>query len=81
MFERKERPYYWHEQFDRDRNHPQKEYHDHGMLLVYEIVAQAGATVRDAAIGEEDIELAKQRGEVDYEESVKEAYGCSSALV
>ena len=37
------------------------------MLLIHEVVPQAGAAVRDAAIGEEDIELAERRGKVDDE--------------
>jgi len=59
-----------------------EEEEDNGeMLLVHEMVAQPGATTRDAAIGELDIELAECGGDVDDEETVEGAYGCVPAHV
>lgn len=81
MFEWKESPYYWNEQLDRNRDEHQEEYHDHGMFLIHEIVPQTGEAVRNTAIGKEDIESVQGGGEVDYEESVEEAYGRVSAIV
>jgi hypothetical protein len=40
------------------------------MLLVHEVVAQAGATVCDAAIGELEVELAERGWDVIDEETV-----------
>lgn len=51
------------------------------MLLVHEVVAQAGATVCDAAIGELNVELAERGGNVDDKEPMEEAYGCISAFI
>jgi hypothetical protein len=51
------------------------------MLLVHEVVAQAGATVRDATISELDIEPAERGGDVVDEELVQPAYGCISVFV
>jgi hypothetical protein len=45
------------------------------------MVTQTGATIRDAAIGELDVELAKRRGDVDDEKAMKETYRCISALI
>lgn len=50
-----------------------EEDYNEGVLVVYEIVAQARATVRDAAIGEFDVELAERGGYVQDEEPVEEA--------
>ena len=43
---------------------------------MHEVVAQAGAAVRDAAICEGEVEFAERGWDVDEEEAVKEAYGC-----
>jgi hypothetical protein len=48
---------------------------------VHEVATQTGATVRDAAIGEFDVESAEHRGDVDEEEAVEEAYRRVSAIV
>jgi len=45
------------------------------VLVVHEVVAQAGAAIGDAAIGEGKIELSECGRDVDEEEAVKEAYG------
>jgi hypothetical protein len=64
------------------RGYETEEEDDDGqMLLVHEVVAQAGATVRDAAIGELDVESTERRGDVVDEEPVQPAYGCISAIV
>jgi hypothetical protein len=59
----------------------EEEDYDGQMLLVHEVVAQTGATVRDAAIGELDVELAKRGGRVYDEKTVEEAYGCVSSTI
>jgi hypothetical protein len=59
----------------------EKEDDDSQMLLVHEVMAQAGATVRDAAIGELDVEFAERRGNVDDEELVEPAYRCITVQV
>jgi len=54
---------------------------DQRVLVVHEVVAQAGAAIGDAAIGEGEVELSEGGGEVDEEEAVKEAYGSVSGNV
>ena len=51
------------------------------MLVVHEVVAQAGAAIGNAAIGERKIELSECGRDVDEEEAVKEAYGRVSRSV
>lgn len=51
------------------------------VLVVHEIVAQTGAAVRDAAIGELYVESSKRGGDVDKEEPIEEAYGRVSVMV
>jgi hypothetical protein len=51
----------------------EKEYDNERMLVMHEVIAQAGAAVRDAAIGKGEVELSERRGNVDEEEAVKEA--------
>ena len=51
------------------------------VLVVHKVVAQAGARVRDAAMGELDIESAECGGDVDEEEAVEEAYRRIPAVV
>lgn len=48
---------------------------DQRVLIVHKVVAQAGATIGDAAIGEGEVELSECRRDVDEEEAVEEAYG------
>jgi len=48
---------------------------DERVLVVHEVVAQAGAAIGNAAIGERKIELSECGRDVDEEEAVKEAYG------
>lgn len=50
------------------------------MLVVHKIVAQPGATVRDAAIGELEVERAESRRDVADEKAVEEAYRRVSGL-
>jgi hypothetical protein len=45
------------------------------VFVVHEVVAQAGTAIRDAAIGEGEVEFAECGGAVDEEEAVEEAYG------
>lgn len=59
----------------------EKEDHDERMLVVHKIVAQAGATVGDAAICESEVDPSKCRGDMNEEETVEEANGCVSRLV
>jgi hypothetical protein len=55
---------------------------DHEWVFVmHKVMAQAGARVRDAAIGELDIESSECGGDVDEEEAVEKAYGCIPAIV
>lgn len=56
----------------------EKEDHDERMLVVHKIVAQAGATVGDAAICESEVDPSKCRGDMNEEETVEEANGCVS---
>jgi hypothetical protein len=42
---------------------------------MHEMVAQAGPAIRDAAIGEGEVEFAERGGEVYENEAVEEAYG------
>lgn len=58
-----------------------KEDNDERVLVIHEVVAQAEATVGDAAIGESNIEPSKCRGDVNEEEAVEEADGCIPSLV
>lgn len=51
------------------------------MLLIHELVAQAGAATREATIGELDVELAQRRGYAFDEKTVQGAYGGVSAYV
>jgi hypothetical protein len=51
----------------------EKEYDDERMLVMHEVVAQAGAAVRDATIGKGEVEPSERRGDVDEEEAVKKA--------
>jgi hypothetical protein len=52
-----------------------EEYDNQRMLVMHEVVAQAGAAIRDAAIGEGKIELSKRGGEVNEEEAIEKTYG------
>lgn len=45
------------------------------MLFVHEMVAQSGSTTGDAAIGEEDVDLAKPRRDAVEKQTVTEADG------
>jgi hypothetical protein len=64
------------------RGYEAEEEDDNGqVLLVHEVVAQAGATVRDATIGELDVESAERRGDVVDEKLMQPAYGCISVIV
>ena len=47
---------------------------DQRVLVMHEVVAQAGAAIGNAAIGEGDIELSECGRDVDEEEAVEEAY-------
>lgn len=67
-------PYYWYEQAGADRYEAEEENDNYWMLLIHEVVSQTGATVRDPAIREEDVESTECGGDVDDEESVEEAY-------
>jgi hypothetical protein len=49
------------------------------VFVMHKVVAQPGATIGDAAIGEFQIELAQYGGGVDDEETVEEAYRGVSA--
>lgn len=69
-------PYYRYEQTGREGYEAEKEYHDYGMLLVHEVVAQAGTTVRDAAIGETHVESTERGRDVYDEETVEETNRC-----
>lgn len=62
-------------------NQAEKENYDEWMLVVHKIVAQAGATVGDAAICESDVDPSKCRRDMNKEETVEEANGCISRLV
>lgn len=48
---------------------------DKRVLVMHQVVAQAGATVGDTAIGEFEIEFTKRGWKVHDEEAVEEAYG------
>lgn len=48
---------------------------DQRVLVVHEVVAQAGGTIGDAAIGEGEVEFSECGRDVDEEEAVEEAYG------
>lgn len=58
----------------------EEEHDDRKMLLIHEMATQAGATVRDTAIGELDIESSEGRGNAFNEEGVQEADGCVPIL-
>jgi hypothetical protein len=51
------------------------------MLLVHEVVAQAGAAVCDAPIGELDVKFTERRGNVVDDKCVEKANGCVPASV
>ena len=63
------------------RHKSEKEDDNKRVLVIHEVVAQAGAIVGDAAIGESNVEPSKCRGDVNEEEAVEEADGCVSSLV
>jgi hypothetical protein len=51
------------------------------MLVIHEVVSQAGATIRDSTIGELEVELPESRGCMDDKESVEETYGSISVTI
>lgn len=59
----------------------EKEDDNEWVFVVHKIVAQAGATVGDAAICESEVDFSKCRGDMNKEETVEEANGCVSSLV
>lgn len=74
-------PYCGDEESGAGGDEAEEEDYDDGVLFVHEVVAQTGARVCDAAIGEHDVEAAECGGDVDDEEAVEEADGCISGLV
>jgi len=54
---------------------------DKRVFVVHEVVAQTGARICNAAIGESEVESSECRGDVDEDEAVKEAYGSVSSAV
>jgi hypothetical protein len=59
----------------------EEEYDDKRMLVIHQIMAQAGATVGDAAICEGKVEFSECRGYVDKEEAVEKPYRRIPVLV
>ena len=53
----------------------EEEYDDQRVLVVHEVMGQAGAAIGDATIGERKVESAQRRGDVADEQPVEKADG------
>jgi len=76
---RKEAPDSRQEKPGRNGDKAKEENDDNGMLLIHQIVAQAGTAAGDAATGELHIEFAKPRRDVVHKQSMEEPNGGVSA--